>query len=125
MITLENWISKPVVTVNPDDSVFLAVKKMVKKGIGDVVVVNDKKKPIGIVTERDILKRAIIEKKDLNDINVKSIMTKKLKTVDINTSLLNVSRTMKSGGFRRLPVTKAGKLVGIITSRDLVRFMSL
>lgn len=68
MITLENWISKPVVTVNPDDSVFLAVKKMVKKGIGDVVVVNDKKKPIGIVTERDILKRAIIEKKDLNEI---------------------------------------------------------
>ena len=125
MITLQNWMSKPVVTAKPDDIAYAGVKRMVTKGIGDVIIVDKDKKPIGILTERDVLKRGIIEGRDLKKVKIKDIMTKRVKTVDINTSLLKVSSTMEKGNFRRVPVTKAGKLVGIVTSKDLVRFMSL
>jgi CBS domain-containing protein len=123
MITVENWMSKPIVSVKPDDTVFSALKKMVKNDIGDVLVVKDKK-PVGILTERDIIKRLLMKKLDPQKTEVKKIMTKKLVTADVNMSLLQVSRIMKKGDFRRMPVTRAGKVVGIVTSRDLVRFMS-
>lgn len=125
MITIENWMSTPVYTVNPDDSTLSAIKVMVKKNIGDVVVINAKNVPIGIITERDILSRVILSNKSLEETKVKSIMTKNLKTATVGATFLEISRLMERGGFRRIPITKNGKIVGIVTSRDLVRFMSL
>lgn len=125
MITIENWMSTPVYTVKPEDSTYKAIQMMVKQDIGDVVVIDSRKIPIGIITERDILKRVILAKKELKETKVKEIMTKNLKTATVGSSFLEISRLMEKGGFRRIPITKNGKIVGIVTSRDLVRFMSL
>ena len=125
MITIENWMSRPVISVKPDDALLKAVKKMVDKDIGDVIVVDGKRKPVGILTERDVMKRVVVKKKNLDKLKVKEVMTKRLKTATVGTSFLEISRLMEKGSFRRIPVTKNGKVVGVVTSRDLVRFMSL
>jgi CBS domain-containing protein len=125
MITIENWMSKPVTTVKSDDTVYEAINRMVKKGIGDVVVIDKDKKPIGIVTERDILKRVLAKKKDFMKVKIEDIMTKNITTASTNSTFLEIARIMRKGSFRRLPITKNGKLVGIVTSRDIINFMSL
>lgn len=125
MITIENWMSKPVVTVKPEDTLYNAIKKMVKNSIGDVIVVDDENKPIGIITERDILKRVLAKKMDFLKVKVGDIMTKRIATASTNATFLEVARIMRKGSFRRLPITKNGKIVGIVTARDIIHFMSL
>ncbi|MGM5485249.1 MAG: CBS domain-containing protein [Nanobdellota archaeon] len=125
MILVKDWMSKPVNTVKKEESAFKAVENVAEEGIGDVVVVDDDNNPIGIVTERDIINRLLYEKRDPDKTRIEDIMTRDIKTVDKHTPLLKVSRLMKEGNFRRIPVTDKNKLAGIITSRDLVHFMSL
>jgi CBS domain-containing protein len=77
----------------------------------------------GIFTERDVLKM-VAQGKDLNKIKVKDVMIKKVRTVDVNSTVLSVSKIMHEHGFRRIPVTKKGQVVGIMTDKNLIELMS-
>jgi CBS domain-containing protein len=123
MIKLEDWMTKPVITINPDKSVLEAVKLMSKKDIGALIVEDEKMKLKGIFTERDVLKM-VAQGKDLNKIKVKDVMIKKVRTVDVNSTVLSVSKIMHEHGFRRIPVTKKGQVVGIMTDKNLIELMS-
>ncbi len=125
MLEIKNWMSKPVISVRPDDLLDLATKKMVDYNIGDVVVVDKQKKPVGILTERDILKRVVIRRQNIDALKVRDVMTNKLVTVPVTSTFLEISRLMKKGKLRRIPITQHGKLVGIITARDLIKVMSI
>jgi CBS domain-containing protein len=76
--------------------------------------------PIGIVTERDIVRRVVAKKMPL-DTKISEIMSKTLITVDPGTSLKEAARLMSSNKIRRLPVLEQNRLVGIVVAADFVR----
>ena len=125
MIPIENLMSKPVITVKPEDSIYTAVRKMVNKNIGAVVVINKDKSLAGILTERDVLKRIVIKKREIKETKVKDVMTKKIQTATTNSTVLEISKLMENGHLRRIPVISNNKVTGIITARDIIKFMSL
>src|SRR3989338_7411496 len=121
VIKLSDWMSKPVLCAKPDDSILSAIKKMADHNIGCLVIEGKNKKVFGIITERDILKKAVSKGKNLSTLKVSSLMTTKVKSVDVNSSILYLMKLMEKGRFRDTPITKDGKIVGIITSQDIIK----
>lgn len=124
MIELKDFMSKPVIWVKPDDKLTKAIDKMVKNNIGAIVVSNNGKHPCGILTERDILQRVIVKVRDPAQVFVQEFMTKDVKTLPVDSTVMEASRLMMKGRFRRVVLTKRDKMVGIMTSRDLIRMMA-
>ena len=119
MPTVKDIMTKEVVTIETNKSVFEAAELMSSKGVGCVIVVI-KAFPVGIITERDIVRR-IVAKRASPDVRVTEVMTKTLITVSPDTSLKIAARLMSTNKIRRLPVLKDNKLVGIVVSSDFVR----
>jgi len=124
-MSLRKITKKKVVTVRPDDTVVKAAKLMEEKNVGSVVVVENRK-PIGILTDRDIAIRVVAKKADINSILVKDVMTKKIVTGRDNQRVAELAKVMHENGIRRVPiVNKKGMLSGIITLDDLLYMMGL
>ena len=122
---LRRITKKKVVTANPDDSVVKAARLMNSKGVGSVVVVRNKK-PIGILTDRDIALRVVAKKADLDSTLVKDVMTKKIITGKEGQRAAELAKVMHQYGIRRIPtVNKKGELSGIITLDDLLYMIGL
>ena len=119
MPAVKDIMSKNVITIAADKNVFEAAELMTNKGIGCLVIM-DKDVAVGIITERDMVRRVLAKRGSL-DMKVFEIMTKSLVTVDPDTSLKDAARLMSNKKIRRLPVTKNNKLVGIVVSSDFVR----
>jgi len=113
-------MTTPVVTVMFSDPVIAAVEKMISHDIGAVVVISGGR-PVGIITERDILKRVILEEKDPRSVFCQDIMSKPLITIKPDTPLSEALSIMRKHGIRRLPIVEGDELIGIITEKDLIR----
>ncbi len=116
--TVREIMSSPVITVTSDTTVRDALLTMHEKNIGAVVVVSGDE-PVGIITERDIL-RGMVLYENLPDQPVSRIMSRKLVTCPPDTPILRAFIMMHENRIRRLPVVDEGKLVGIVTERDLL-----
>ena len=112
-----------VTTVSQDAKLTDALKIMVKKDIGSLVVA-EKKKGIGIITERDVMKIAA-SNPDMLQNKVKEIMSTPLITITEDTPAWNAFRIMIKSKIRRLPIEKKGKLIGIVSTRDLFRWVMI
>lgn len=115
--------SIPVQTATSEDTVEAISNKMKENQVGSVVVVNEKNHPLGIVTERDIIRKVIADGKDPKTTKVDDIKTTSLITIDPETNLYDAALIMTKYRIRRLPVVKDNTLYGIITSDDLVRYL--
>ena len=120
---VKNVMAKVVITVDKDSSVYAAAKIMSEKGIGSIVIMDDGK-PVGIATERDILQRVVAKKLDASKVKMKDIMSKPLITINGSMPIINAIRIMEKNKVRRLLVMERGKLVGIVTQRDLLRALA-
>lgn len=120
---VKNVMAKVVITVDKDSSVYEAAKIMSEKGIGSIMVTDDGK-PVGIATERDILQRVVAKRLDASKVKMKDIMSKPLITVNGSMPIINAIRIMEKNKVRRLLVMERGKLVGIVTQRDLLRALA-
>ena len=116
---VKNVMSKPLITVDSEASCQDAIRVMAEKDIG-AVVVTEKGKPVGIVTERDILKK-VCPNVSCMKVKVREIMSKPLITVDANTPIGEAVSIMVDRNIRRLLVTEGGKIVGIVTQKDLMK----
>ena len=116
---------KRVITANPNDSVVKAAKLMDKNGVGCVVVVMNKK-PVGILTDRDIAVRVVARKADLNRTKVKDVMTASIITGEDSQRAADLVKVMQDHGIRRVPtVNKKGELTGIITLDDILYMIGM
>ncbi len=122
MPTVKDFMTKNVITIDASKTVFEAAELMTQKGIGDLVVM-DGKTPVGIVTERDFVRRVIAKRKELTS-KVSEIMTTPLWTIHGDNTLQEAARKMVVRNIRRLPVLNKNELVGIITASDLARHLS-
>ena len=112
--------SRTVWTIDPADTVLAAVRIMEAKNIGFLVVLN-KETIVGVVSERDCLRRVVLAGKLLEATAVSDIMVKDVFKVDIEDSFAECLRLMHAHGIRHLPVLEKGKVVGVVSIRDLLR----
>jgi CBS domain-containing protein len=122
MPTVKDLMTQNVVTVDVNKTVVEAAVIMSENDIGDLVVM-DGDNPVGIVTERDFVRRVLAGGKSLTS-KVSEIMTSPLKVIDPDAPIKEAARRMVNSEIRRLPVIKNNKLVGIITATDFARHLS-
>jgi CBS domain-containing protein len=114
-------MSRFVVTARPEDTAWTALELIVSKNVGALVVVEGFR-PIGIITERDILRMLLRGggPEILLSTLVRDIMTRDPAVCTPETPLTEVISVMLERGFRRMPVVKDGLLEGIVTERDCI-----
>lgn len=119
--TLGHVMSSPVTTIDSDSTLDVAAQLMVQHDIGSVIVV-EAKNPIGIVTERDITKQ-VIKGKDVLKKPIKQVMSKPLVTATPSMSIQDALELMLKNKVRRLPILEGKDMRGIVTTRDLMRWV--
>ena len=121
MPTVRDLMTKNVLTIDAQGTVFEAAMLMHNQDVGDLVVM-DGVKAEGIVTERDLVRRIMAQKKPL-DTKVCEIMSHPLITIEEEASLRKAARKMVKYRIRRLPVTKENVLVGIVATSDFAKHL--
>jgi CBS domain-containing protein len=116
--TVEEIMTRELRTVDASDSVVDAARVMNEADIGDVVVVSGGEVRC-IVTDRDIVVRAIAEGRDPQSTSVGDVCTSELETIEPGASIDDAVRRMRESDVRRLPVVKDGRPVGIVSLGDL------
>lgn len=108
-----------------DDSIQAAAHRMHVARVGTLVVVNEAREPIGLVTDRDMVVRAVARGMDPNETTVEDIMTTSLRTVEESTPIDRALAMMRAGTCRRLPVVdRNGKLVGLLSVDDVLDLLA-
>ncbi|MEK6823820.1 MAG: CBS domain-containing protein [Nanoarchaeota archaeon] len=120
-IIVSDVMTRNPLTINSDTNLLECTKKMVKNKVGSFPIVDKNQTLTGFISQKDIL-WAIIKKseKGLKKIKVGEISMKKIVTIKPQTSIEEALQKMKK--YRRLPVTQNGKLVGMITQKDILNF---
>jgi CBS domain-containing protein len=113
-------MSKNVKTVRPNSTINEVVRKMNKFEIGSIIVA-DNEKPVGIITERDILRRVLEVTVASEAMKAKEIMSSPILTIDSQATTEEAATLMNSKRIKKLPVLEDRKLIGIVTSTDIVR----
>jgi len=107
------------VTAKPDETVREAAKRMASQNVGSLVVVNEKQRPVGMLTDRDIVQRVIRRRKDPDAIEVASVMSEDVVSVWQEVALDRAFHRMRQEGVRRVLVTdEVGRLTGILSYDD-------
>ena len=114
-------MSRQVTTIDSNGTLDLAAKLMVQHDIGSVIVV-DGKHPVGIVTERDVTKQ-VIKASNVLKMPIKQVMSKPLVTATPDMSVQDALELMLTNKVRRLPVLEGKEMRGIVTTRDIMRWV--
>ena len=115
--------SGELLTIDADDSVLDAVRKMVDANVGSLLV-NVGGSIQGIVTERDYLRRVTLEGRTDADVQVREIMTSPLIVISPDTSIDECMALMTDRRIRHLPVVDDGRIVAVVSIGDVVKFQS-
>jgi len=114
----------PLVVANSSDSIFVISNLMKERKVGSIIIINqyNQNYPIGIITERDIVRRVISDNKDPKHTKAMEVMSTPLITTETNTYVYDVSVKMVKNKIRRLPVVKDRTLSGIVTITDIIKY---
>ena len=127
MSEITDVMSTDVITVNLNTPIAEAIKLLLKHNITGVPVVDKKMRLLGIVSEKDLLKLTYkLKSKSYNSGHrfdtVESVMTKDVVSFDENDCLIDVYKCLIERNFRRVPVLSKGKIVGIISRKDILTY---
>lgn len=112
-----------VFSVSPHATVAVAVAEMDSRGVGSLLVIADEL-PVGIITERDVLKRVVAARRDPEKTNVSEVMTREVVAIHPEATVADAMSLVDAKRCRHLPVVDGGKVVGIISSGDLAHWES-
>lgn len=117
--TVESAMRSPAITALHLDTISSVVQKIIAYDIG-AVIVTDGNRPVGIVTERDVLERLFKTSEDPTEALAKDIMSSPIIEVDYGKSLMDALEIMRDRKIRRLAVTQEGEVIGITTQRRIL-----
>ncbi len=120
VVRVADLMSRQVVCVDTTATVFQSVSKLIEHEVGCVLVIKGKE-VVGIVTKGDILRKAVLKGLDPSATPVEKVMSYDVATIEKYASIEEASRLMSERKVSKLPVLEDGKLVGIITSTDIIR----
>ena len=124
-VLVKDVMSKPVMTVEEGTSADRVAQLIERHRVGCLVVVGEGEKPLGIITERDLATRIVANDLQPSKVHAEDVMTSPLITINPNETITEAARRMGRLNIRRLGVLPKGatKLIGIITSRDILKVM--
>ncbi len=116
-------MSSPVVTVDENSKVNHVAELMDKHGLGCIIVTSKDGKPIGIITERDLVSRVLAANIKPDSMRAREVMTTPLITIEPDATISEAARRMSRLNIRRLGVVYRGQLIGILSSKDILMVM--
>ena len=119
MIPLAVIMNRDIKKISPDAKIRELAQLMRDKKIGSALV-SQGDDYIGIVSETDLVRKGLAEGLNPDQATVRQVMSSPIITIDINRTVADANDLMAKRGIRHLPVTELGKIVGIISVRDLV-----
>jgi CBS domain-containing protein len=122
-MVVKDVMSSPVVTLNENATSNTVATLMDENDLGCVIITNKAGKPVGIITERDLVKRVLAKNLMPDTIKAKEIMTSPLVTIQPEATISEAARRMNRLDIRRLGVVYKGNLVGLISSKDILGVM--
>jgi CBS domain-containing protein len=123
-IPVSEIMVKDVKSLHEQDTVQSAVDMMAELSIAGILIKNKDNYPVGIVSEGDILKKVIHQKKDPKKVKINEIMTKHLFTIKPTSNIKETASLMKKHNISKLPVSENNILVGYVTKSDLLEKMN-
>lgn len=120
---VENIMHASVVTIDIGMSARDAASMMADANVGCVVVTKDGR-PMGIITERDLVRRVMVDGRPFG-CAIPDVMSSPLITTDPDVPIWDLAQKMKSNAIHKIPVQKDGILIGIVTATDIVKAHSL
>jgi len=120
---VKDVMSSPVITVNENATANRVAELMEKHDLGCIVVTTKEDKPIGIITERDLVLRVLARNVKPDTLQAEEVMTAPLITIEPDATITDTARRMSRLNIRRLGVVYRSKLVGIISSKDVLAIM--
>ncbi|NNG82455.1 MULTISPECIES: CBS domain-containing protein [Acinetobacter Taxon 24D] len=117
---IQDKIEQTIFTISPEATVLEAISLMADKGIG-ALVVTEQEKVVGILSERDYMRKVTLMERRSEETTVSEIMTAKVLTVTKSTSVEDCLGLMTDRHLRHLPVVENDKLIGLISIGDLVK----
>ncbi len=121
MADITQFMTRDVKTASPDLTLVEACRKM-REGRSSYLIVVEENRPVGIVTEADVARRAIPDGLDLKTTRVRQLMSSPVATIEHTRSMEDANTLMKTRGFRHLIVVEGGKMVGMVTLLGLLRY---
>lgn len=121
--TVGQLMTERLETISPSDTAQEAAKKMRDKKVSSLVVTDVEDKPMGIVTERDLVRQVCTKVINSNDVIVHHIMSSPLATIDANSSVEVAADIMIQNKVRHLLVVDENKVLGIITPSDFTGYL--
>ena len=120
---VKDAMSSPVVSLDEEAPSNKIANIMDKNDLGCVIIINKAGKPIGIITERDLVLRVLTKNLKPDTVKAKDIMTSPLVTIEPEATISDAARRMSRLDIRRLGVLYKGNLVGVISSKDILGVM--
>lgn len=117
-MTVKDIMKPSIISVTADTTVSKAAKIMNEKNIGSVII-SKGGKDVGIMTERDVLKRIVAVDLDPKKTKVQKVMSSPIITIEASSSIDHANEVMLKNTVRRLLVTEQGKVTGIVSARDI------
>ena len=121
MLKAKDIMTKRVISVKTDTPIYDVLKLIASYGISGLPVVEDDMTLVGIVSEKDVL--SLFYNNDDDEITVEDFMTQPPIFFDEDESLPDVCDFLRKNIFRRVPITSEGKLIGIISIRDVIEYI--
>ena len=121
MPKVKDLMTKDAVTIDVNKTILEAAALMSHNNVGDLVVMENNT-PVGIVTERDFVRRVLAVGKSTTT-RISEVMSTPLRVIDPEAPIKEAARRMVNKGIRRLAVIENNKLVGIITATDFARYL--
>jgi CBS domain-containing protein len=119
-MVVKDAMTSPVIAIGEEGIVQEAAQLMDKNDVGCIIVTDKNGKPVGIITERDLITRVLAKNALASKVKAKKVMTSPLLTIDPDESLTEAARKMSRLNVRRLGVIYKGNLVGLISSKDIL-----
>ena len=121
--TIEKLAPPDPLIVKPDSTIKKAVELMIKHGHGSVIVA-DNDKMVGIFTERDLLKRVVKARLDVNVVNISEVMTSEPQSLSESDSIAYALNRMAVHSIRHIPIITENKVSGFISVRGMLKYIA-
>jgi len=120
---VKDVMSSPVVTIEENASANKVAELMQKHGLGCIIVTSKSAKPLGIITERDLVERVLAKNAKPDEVKANEVMTSPLITIEPDETITEAARRMSRLNIRRLGVVYKGQLIGLLSSKDVLAVM--
>jgi CBS domain-containing protein len=122
MFKLDTLMVKEVLTVYPETNIYTAMRVLLDNRISGLPVIDKDMNLVGIISEKDML-RLLIGDEDRKDGTVEQFMTKQVKAFSPDDSAVDLCEFFMSSPVRRVPITRDGKLAGVVSRRDILKLI--